>query len=369
MVSKIEVRYSVVVDFILSISRVVHNDSLSSFINEYDQDLAEKIKLNEEIIKWIKTVTDNSDDEMTDLMDFFGNKETVFRLVFLHLNSEHKFPTINDFIDFIIDIDAKDLIDKYFEILFDYYEIELDGKKMEELDSNSFMSIIDETEFKANRKWELLQCYNAPEKIKENVIYLFTWYYETHFKQIENKIEKIGKRHVKIIKQKLANYGSEYLLLLTRNDYSKDKMSKKNIVLSISYFLEIIHLFQERKDIAQDTYFLGYRHNELFVERKHRVMSNVHLFKALADETRQNMIRLLSQRDYYADEFAKEFNLANSTISYHLSILILEGIISTTKFANKTYLSLRKDYLKTTIEKAMEKMLTHNDEKELSDEK
>ncbi|MEA1973067.1 MAG: winged helix-turn-helix domain-containing protein [Candidatus Cloacimonadota bacterium] len=355
MVSKIEIHYSVVNDFIISISRIISDASINSFISKYDQDLADKVKLDEKISKWVKSIKKEIDKDKLDLMDYFGNRETMFRLVLLHMNCANRFKAVDEFMNFLKSYDSSELITKYFELIFKIFDIKNDGIK--ELSDSSFLKIINETNFPSNRKWELLQIYNNPEETKQNLLLLLNWYYKNHFKKVEKKITKVGEKYVNVVNQKIKNYGNEYIELLTGTDYSKDKNLKTKVVLSISYYLELLSLYLERMDIDEDIYFLGFRYDEVFVERKHRVMSNVHLFKALSDETRQNMIRLLSKRDYYADEFAKEINIANSTVSYHLSILFLEGIIKTTKIDKKTYFSLRKKKLKKSIEKATNNML------------
>lgn len=356
MISNIEVRYSLVNDFILSISRIIHNDSLASFVSTYDRDLADRVKIDETLTKWVKKTLEKIPEDKKKLMDFYGNKQTAFRMVLLHLNSKNNFIDIGSFFHALQNIDSSQLINEYFSLLFNLFEIEL-PKPIDELDSSEFMNIVNETEFEANRKWELLQMYNNPQQTLDNLIHLLEWYYENHFKRLEKKLTKIGDRYTKIIRQKLNSYGEEYLLLLTGRDYQKNKDESKKIIIEISYFLELVSIFYERFDCNEDIYYIGFRYNEVFVERKHRVMSNVHLFKALADETRQNMIRLLSERDYYADEFAKAINIANSTVSYHLSILMLEGIITTARLNKKTYFSLKKNKLKKALNQAMQRML------------
>ena len=50
------------------------------------------------------------------------------------------------------------------------------------------------------------------------------------------------------------------------------------------------------KILSHKFYVLGFRHMEVFVERKHGILSNVQIFKTLGDETRQNMIKLLQSQ-------------------------------------------------------------------------
>ncbi|MEW6181811.1 MAG: autorepressor SdpR family transcription factor [Bacillota bacterium] len=45
------------------------------------------------------------------------------------------------------------------------------------------------------------------------------------------------------------------------------------------------------------------------------------VFKALADESRREILRLLREGDLTAGEIADRFNLTKPTISHHLSVL------------------------------------------------
>lgn len=44
-------------------------------------------------------------------------------------------------------------------------------------------------------------------------------------------------------------------------------------------------------------------------------------FKALADPTRRQILRLLRERDMTAGEIAEQFNISKPSISHHLNIL------------------------------------------------
>lgn len=51
------------------------------------------------------------------------------------------------------------------------------------------------------------------------------------------------------------------------------------------------------------------------------------VFKALADPTRRQILRLLSDKDMSAGEIAQYFDMAKPSISHHLSILKGAGLI------------------------------------------
>ena len=55
------------------------------------------------------------------------------------------------------------------------------------------------------------------------------------------------------------------------------------------------------------------------------------LFKALSDETRREILKILSERDMTAGEIAERFQKSWPTISYHLEILKQAELITDEK--------------------------------------
>lgn len=54
----------------------------------------------------------------------------------------------------------------------------------------------------------------------------------------------------------------------------------------------------------------------------------VQLFKALADETRLKIIKLLSSEERCACQLLENFNITQPTLSYHMKILCDSGIVN-----------------------------------------
>ena len=52
------------------------------------------------------------------------------------------------------------------------------------------------------------------------------------------------------------------------------------------------------------------------------------VFKALSDETRREILKLLSKKDMSAGEISEHFNMSKPSISKHLEILIEAELIS-----------------------------------------
>jgi DNA-binding transcriptional ArsR family regulator len=71
----------------------------------------------------------------------------------------------------------------------------------------------------------------------------------------------------------------------------------------------------------------------------------VRLHRALGDDTRLRILRLLRDRDLYLTEIAQLLELSKPTIKHHLAQLRSAGLVTVTEEAGLTYYSLRRDRL------------------------
>jgi DNA-binding transcriptional ArsR family regulator len=58
-----------------------------------------------------------------------------------------------------------------------------------------------------------------------------------------------------------------------------------------------------------------------------KLMANGGVYRALADPTRRQILRLLRERDMTAGELAERFPLAKSTLSGHFGVLRAAGLV------------------------------------------
>lgn len=68
-------------------------------------------------------------------------------------------------------------------------------------------------------------------------------------------------------------------------------------------------------------------------------------FKALSDETRLKILRILSSGELCACEILEHFNLTQPTISHHLGILVNSGLLSTRVEGKWTHYNLQTETL------------------------
>ena len=73
----------------------------------------------------------------------------------------------------------------------------------------------------------------------------------------------------------------------------------------------------------------------------------VRLHRALGDDTRLRMLKLLSSRDWYLTEIAQQLELSKPTIKHHLILLRAAGLVTLTEEGGLSYYSLRRATIKT----------------------
>jgi len=72
----------------------------------------------------------------------------------------------------------------------------------------------------------------------------------------------------------------------------------------------------------------------------------IRLHRALGDETRLRILKLLAERDMYLTEIAHELGLSKPTIKHHLVMLRVAGLVTVTEQGAAMYYSLRRDRLR-----------------------
>lgn len=74
-------------------------------------------------------------------------------------------------------------------------------------------------------------------------------------------------------------------------------------------------------------------------------VSVLRLHRALGDDTRLRILRLLRDRDFYLTEIAEQLGLSKPTIKHHLVQLRAAGLVTLTEEGGLSYFSLRRDRL------------------------
>ena len=85
----------------------------------------------------------------------------------------------------------------------------------------------------------------------------------------------------------------------------------------------------------------------------------VRLHRALGDDTRLRILRLLSLRDWYLTEIAQNLELSKPTIKHHLALLRAAGLVTLTEEGGLSYYSLRRSTISSVAESIREYLGVH----------
>lgn len=87
------------------------------------------------------------------------------------------------------------------------------------------------------------------------------------------------------------------------------------------------------------------------------------LFKALADPTRREILRLLSRGELTAGQIAEKFAMSWPSVSHHLGVLKNAGLVEVEKKGQYLYYSLNATVLQELIAYLFELLNVKEDEK------
>ena len=118
----------------------------------------------------------------------------------------------------------------------------------------------------------------------------------------------------------------------------------RRVVLAPSYFSRPYNFIMA----SSDWRFFGYPVSDDALEATDPLaapQSVVRLHRALGDETRLRILKLLAGRDLYLTEIAQQLDLSKPTIKHHLALLRSAGLVTITESGTVVYYSLRRNRL------------------------
>jgi DNA-binding transcriptional ArsR family regulator len=118
----------------------------------------------------------------------------------------------------------------------------------------------------------------------------------------------------------------------------------RRVILAPSYFSRPYNFLMN----SADWRLFGYPVSDDALEARDPLSAPqavVRLHRALGDETRLRILKLLAGRDLYLTEIAQHLDLSKPTIKHHLALLRSAGLVTITESGTVVYYSLRRGRL------------------------
>lgn len=166
-----------------------------------------------------------------------------------------------------------------------------------------------------------------------------------HFAPLEDRVRAMIERDVELRAEDRATLAPSDLIERTTGGVRfGSEAGVRRVILAPSYFARPYNFLLA----AEDWKFYGYPIADAALDASDPLappQSVVRLHRALGDDTRLRILRLLRDHDLYLTEIAQQLELSKPTIKHHLVLLRVAGLVTVTEEAGLTYYSLRRDRL------------------------
>lgn len=165
------------------------------------------------------------------------------------------------------------------------------------------------------------------------------------YQEMEPRIKAIIERDVELRTEDRATLGSIALIERTTNGIRwLSEPGVRRVVLAPSYLARPYNFTFSGGDWRMFVYPVA----DAALEPHDPLAPPVgvlRLHRALGDDTRLRILRLLRDRDWYLTEIAERLELSKPTIKHHLAQLRAAGLVTLTEEGGLSYYSLRRDRL------------------------
>jgi DNA-binding transcriptional ArsR family regulator len=166
-----------------------------------------------------------------------------------------------------------------------------------------------------------------------------------HYQEMEPRIHDIIQRDVELRSDDRATLASIQLIERTTNGIRwLSEPGIRRVVLAPSYLARPYNFTFSGGDWRMFVYPVA----DAALEPHDPLAPPVgvlRLHRALGDDTRLRILRLLRDRDWYLTEIAERLELSKPTIKHHLAQLRAAGLVTLTEEGGLSYYSLRRDRL------------------------
>jgi DNA-binding transcriptional ArsR family regulator len=166
-----------------------------------------------------------------------------------------------------------------------------------------------------------------------------------HFAPLEDRVRAMIERDVSLRDQDRRTLAAADLIERTTGGVRfGSSPGIRRVILAPSYFARPYNYLLA----AEDWKLYGYPIADAALDASDPLappQAVVRLHRALGDETRLRILRLLRDHDLYLTEIAQLLELSKPTIKHHLAQLRVAGLVTVVEQAGLTYYSLRRDRL------------------------
>lgn len=296
--------------------------------------------------KLLYSLTLNNSVDKDKLAKYFSRDiepHTIFTI-----SSIWDYPNITDYLDYLLTLEEIKVRDLIINSLNRSLKLGLTNDNIRKIIKNTFslLNYLKTLEIENFLKWEIFCLISDPNEYIGNFREFVICYLDT-YKELENTRNSLLEGYNSYLKRNISELGIEFIKKEIMNRYNLDNYEEYYITTSINTSL----LIKISPDQKKCYITIGPLNNEVIknMHLENRLKNSLLMVKNIVEDTRFEIIKLLSNKDYYSQELAEILKLSKATVSHHMSYLMSLNIVTIRKDGQKLYYSLNKNLLKNSL--------------------
>lgn len=344
-VEKIQLHTDSISEMLFSLQRIGANEVYSKLSKEYG------ISKEEDIEDWVLEVLKLIDEPMKELLDFYFNDDGFFGLGLAFIVNELQDQKMFEhFISKIEKMSPEEMC--HYLLLYgceDNRSKELNFFQSIQQEAKIFDLIEEHFTVSTTGKWRVFKILSKPKVVKEEVLSLLNYYYNTFYKQKESQVTELITQQIQLQEEALKKAFIHSVRPILSKEMETDLFhNKKTLQVLVSYFAEWGSYF----NFEEGGLIIGYRYPELvriLGSGNQGLLSRLNVLKVLADDTRLKILLQMNQGPKYLTEIAGTLGFSTPAVKYHLEKFLSVSLIQIDKAENRIYYTLNKDTLEELI--------------------
>lgn len=337
----VNIQHNMAMEFMTTLLKCATSDKFSNYIEE------NRFVTNNEIDKIFQEIHDTmsvfTKNDMSILIKDFRTNFYYPVMLIAHMG----FVDVEEFLTYFTSLSSSDYLKTCYEL--SAADVQLDSEDEELLEK--FTDIYGSTEATM-----FLELKNRPEILKSRLDNLFMTFYEEHFKQYMSIINEEISEKLNDHQKRFEENHEKFLKVIGNGDYSEALNDEYDFKIYVCYLEEFIPRYLTYK--TTHLFIYGYSEEQKFkrdTENKH----SMEVLKILADDTRLEILRLLSQKNWHRNQLVKKIGLTSATMTYQLNKLIQLGLVEvvTSESGKKSQYRTNKIQFESVVKALMKDIL------------
>ncbi len=336
------IEHNMAMEYITTLYRVSNPDHFEAY------QIRNKYTADEEVSRlFSQLISDSSSMVLKDVELLFKDLRVNFYYIMM-LIGDHDIHSVEQLIELIKSFSAEAYRDTCFQITFPNQSLSTTDKELRTLL---------EAKYNPTESKILYEFIKEPKLYKERLDQTLESFYTSYFIRYEEKISNRARAHFINHKEEFDQSPYRFLNILGNGDYKKPIDSDHPFKIYMCYLEEYCPRYLTYNNTSIFVYGFGEIQK---LERPNLDVSSKEILKTLAVETRLEILRLLSQKDWNRSDLVRQMKLTSATMTYQLNILIELGIVrvGASQSGKRSVYTLDKDRLRELMSYVTEDILT-----------